>query len=143
MDQTQQRMREIIATKKQKQPMLASETHAKAAPKPEPEMIKHRCGHLVGVNQYRGQDCPTCRHNARAEKARRNREKLAPKTPKPLLDDKGRLPHGAEFHSVYDADTQTWNVLMFVNGQSFHATGSSVERTMRELAGKWREGKQS
>lgn len=115
-------------------------TKAQPTPKPQYEMVKHRCGHLVGINQYRSMDCGSCRSEAKRAKAAKRREQMSAKPPKEakLLDNNGRLPDGAYFEATYDAATQMWTVKLLIGWWAFEATGTSLEKTERELAGKLR-----
>jgi hypothetical protein len=89
--------------------------------------VKASCGHEIDVGPCKpvflaerlkklaGQPCPDCKRKAQQEResaeqeaARLRREEKAarPPRPKPRL---GRLPHGATFHVIYDAEAVKWS----------------------------------
>jgi hypothetical protein len=102
-------------------------------PKPAPvaakpaEVVKASCGHEVAVGPCKpafqaerlkklaGQSCPECKRKAQQERegveqdtARKRREEKASREPRPK-PRLGRLPHGATFHVVYDAEAVKWS----------------------------------
>lgn len=93
--------------------------------KPEKVRIEYACGHRTSIT--RADNCPSCQNKDRQEKNRRKRT------------DKGRLPDGATFHVVYDAETQTWAGTLTVGVETFEAKTSAVFHLLGILDTKFRE----
>jgi hypothetical protein len=85
------------------------------------------CGHEIDVGPCKptflaerlkklaGQSCPECKRKAQQEReaaeqeaARKQRDEKAAREPRPK-PRLGRLPHGAMFHVVYDAEAVKWS----------------------------------
>src|SRR5262245_43625949 len=126
------------------------------------EQVTCACGHAIKFESIPGKPdkfrderkkkiasrpCPPCRAAAhektiaeqKAQAALRKAElKKQPKASPPGRFV-GRLPHGSEFHAVYDAESKTWSGTLTVDGTVFTGKFDGVFRLMHELDNKYRE----
>ncbi len=148
------------------QPTTQEQTQPPAKGKPpvaRVEQVAAKCGHPVpfdvypdGKDKFReqrrqhvaGRDCPECRqqaHEARtvAEQAAA-RERRAGRA-KQEAQVKDRLPHGARFDVIYDAQAERWTGTLTVPTAGaepavFTASAGGVFRLLRELDRVFRGG---
>ena len=128
-------------------PPKATPTPAKPFEAVEDVTFTAACGHTITavpsgkpafqaerLKKLAGQPCPECKRKAQQEReaaeqeaARQRREEKAARLPraKPRL---GRLPHGATFHVVYDAEAVKWSGTLTVpQGGIYNASVTTGE----------------
>lgn len=89
--------------------------------------VKYRCDHVRAVQSFCAEDCPACRGKFRKEKAAIRRQRLAAEKSERHLFA-GRLPDGAEFQSTYNAEKQQWTGILIIDGKTFAAVASSLQK---------------
>lgn len=150
-------MREYIrqAREKRTAPPAPAQPQPAADPKPvrakvaKPQKVEadvklvvtRSCGCREAVLYLQKSNCPGCVAKSRRN---RNRQKQGEpgQSPKKLLDQPGRLPHGAHFDVTYDAEKMEWSGTLTVNGQVFEGSVSGVMTLLRTLDGQFRENQQ-
>jgi hypothetical protein len=125
----------------------APPTKPPPAPAKPAEVVTASCGHEITVEpggkpaflaerlkKLAGQPCPECKRKAQQEReaagqeaARLRRAEKAAREPRPK-PRLGRLPHGAAFHVVYDAEAVKWGGTLIVpQGGIYNASVTTGE----------------
>jgi hypothetical protein len=105
--------------------------------------LTYSCGHQKLIEKITARVCPACNDaalaQARKAKKERNIANRAAKTPGAPKHTEGRLPDGADFRVIYDANTQTWTGTLTIDGmEPFMDTASGVFRLLSNLDAQYR-----
>jgi hypothetical protein len=107
---------------------------------PKDERVKNDITHVCGHTTKKGkpeEPCGPCKHAAEVAATRAANKKKPCVDKVKRLDDQmesGRLPGGAKFEAVYDAEKREWTGSLSIPGfETFRTTVSGVFRLMRKL----------